>query len=290
MIRRGIGVIIDSFPEGSVRERILKAKEVGADGIQVYAVGGPMHPDALSDGERRELRQFVADAGLVISAICGDLGGHGFAVAEDNPRKIEMSKRIMDLAIDLGTSVVTTHIGVVPDDPTHPRFGVLQEACEALGEYGDSVGASFAIETGPETASTLRRFLDSLESGGVRVNYDPANLVMVTGDDPAAGVRTLGEYIVHTHAKDGIMLKPSDPEQLYGFFAEGGIGDLRLDEYFREVPLGEGSVDFSDYLYALDEIGYDGFLTIERETGDDPEADIRAAVEFLRRLTGSEYS
>jgi sugar phosphate isomerase/epimerase len=49
-----------------------------------------------------------------------------------------------------------------------------------------------------------------------------------------------------------------------------------------EVPLGEGSVDWPNYLKALEEIGYNGFLTIEREVGDDPERDIRAAVEFLK--------
>ena len=54
-------------------------------------------------------------------------------------------------------------------------------------------------------------------------------------------------------------------------------------KYFEEVPLGTGSVDFSVYLKALEDIGYKGFLTIEREVGDNPEADIKTAVDFLRR-------
>lgn len=285
MIQRGIGVMADSFRSPTIREGILKAKEIGAQGVQIYAVGGPMHPDNMSGNQRRELREYIEDLGLAISALCGDLGGHGFAIASDNPSKIEISKKIMDLAIELGTSVVTTHIGVVPNDPTHPRYRILQDACENLGEYGDTVGARFAIETGPETAATLKSFLDSLSSKGVRVNYDPANLVMVTGDDPAAGAKTLGDYIVHTHAKDGVMLKKSDPEVVYNAFAEGGIEDLRIEEYFRETPLGDGDVDFATYINALDEIGYTGFLTIEREAGDDPEGDIQKAVEFLKKFT-----
>ena len=60
----------------------------------------------------------------------------------------------------------------------------MQEACAELARYADSVDAHFAIETGPEIADTLKIFLDSLNSKGVAVNLDPANFVMVTGDDP----------------------------------------------------------------------------------------------------------
>ena len=105
---------------------------------------------------------------------------------------------------------------------------------------------------------------------------------MVTDDDPVEAVYTLKDYIVHTHAKDGILLKKADPKVIYDFFAEGGIDDLRLDEYFKEVPPGLGKMPFERYLKALDDIGYNGFLTVERETGADPAKDIGAAVEFLK--------
>ena len=272
-----IGVIVDSFRLG-IKEGIRKAKEVGASGIQVYATEGAMAPENLSAKQRKEFLDLVKSNGLVVSALCGDLGS-GFAERESNGWKIEKSKRIMDLAKDLDTNIITTHIGVVPADKKHPRWAVLQEACEALGEYGDSVGAYFAIETGPETSAVLKSFLDSLNSGGVRVNLDPANLVMVTGDDPVQAVYNLKEYIVHTHAKDGIMLRRENPEVIYGMI-EAAIAS---EAAFKEVPLGEGSVDFVNYLKALDSIGYKGFLTIEREVGEDPEKDIRTAVDFLNR-------
>lgn len=278
-----IGVMVDSF-RLSLKEGIKKAKELGAEGIQIYAVSGEMAPENISSSKRKELLNYIKDNGLVVSALCGDLGGHGFAIKEDNPARIERSKRIMDLAKDLETSVVTTHIGVIPSDPNHDRFKILQDACEQLGEYGDKVGAYFAIETGPEKTETLKRFLDSLHSRGVKVNYDPANLVMVSGDDPVKGVYNLKDYIVHTHAKDGIMKKQSDPEVVYGFFAEGGIEDFRLEDYFVEVPLGKGQVDFPAYIKALRDIGFDGFLTIEREVGENPEKDIMEAVDFLKAV------
>lgn len=278
-----IGVMVDSFRLG-LKEGIKKAKEIGANGIQIYAVSGPMDPDNLNKDQRKELLDYIKSNGLVVSALCGDLGGHGFTRREDNKFKIEKSKKIMDLAKDLETDVVTTHIGVVPEDPENSRFEILQEACEELGNYGDKVGAYFAIETGPEKTAVLKKFLDSLKSRGVRVNYDPANLVMVTGDDPVLGVYNLKDYIVHTHAKDGIMLKSTNPEIIYNCFAEGGIEDMRLEDYFLEKPLGYGGVDFKAYIKALEEVGYEGFLTIEREVGENPEKDIREAVDFLKIL------
>jgi len=286
MNKFSIGVIVDSFRAG-VKEGIKKAKELGADGIQLYAVSGEMDPANLSKENRKELLDYIKSNGLVVSALCGDLGGHGFAKKEENGWKIEKTKRIMDLAKDLETNVVTTHIGVIPEDENHPRYKVLQEACNEIGKYGKSIGVYFAIETGPEKTTVLKRFLDSLDNKYVKVNYDPANLVMVTGDDPVQGVYNLRDYIVHTHAKDGIMLQKTDPEIIYNFFAEGGIEDFRLEDYFKEVPLGKGQVKFKEYLRALQEIGYRGFLTIEREVGDNPEKDIKEAIEFLREVIRS---
>lgn len=107
---------------------------------------------------------------------------------------------------------------------------------------------------------------------------------MVTGDNPVQGVKVLKDYIVHTHAKDGIMLKQTDPEIIYNYFAEGGIEDINLTEFFLETPLGQGKVDFINYLRTLKEIGFDGFLTIEREVGLSPEDDIKLAVDFLKEI------
>ncbi len=274
-----IGVIVDSF-RTDIPTAVKKAADCGAQGIQVYATRGAMAPENLVGSARREFLDLVKDNGLVISALCGDLGGGGFVHPEQNPEKIEKSKRILDLAKELETDVVTTHIGVVPEDKNHDRYKIMQEACHELAEYADSINAHFAIETGPETSATLKSFLDGLGSTGVGVNLDPANLVMVTGDSPVTAVHNLKKYIVHTHAKDGVQLFYKDPEIVYGMKPDVIV----TGSSFKEVPLGEGSVPYPEYLAALEEIGYNGFLTIEREVGDDPEKDIRAAVQFLKKL------
>ena len=275
-----IGIMVDSL-RLPAREGIRKAKELGAAGLQMYAVDGELSPENLGPGARRELADFIRSQGMEVAALCGDFGGHGFCIAEDNPARIERSKRVMELAKDLGANVVTTHIGVVPENERDRQYAVLHDACARLGEFADKAGAFFAIETGPEPAARLGRFIRSLPCKGIRVNFDPANLAMVIGEDAATAVRDVAGLVVHTHAKDGVMLKRPDPVALYGAFADGRTATIRPEEYIREVPLGEGAVDFPKYIAALRSIGFDGYLTIEREVGDHPAEDIGKAVRFL---------
>jgi len=277
-----IGVMVESFRAG-LAGGLAAAAEVGADGVQLYATRGETHPDRLNAAGRKELKQRIADAGLELAAVCGDFGGHGLQNADDNPRRIDDSKKVMDLALELGCDVITTHIGVIPPDKAHPRYAVMAAACRQMGRYGEQVGATFAIETGPETAEVLRAFLDDMPDG-IGVNFDPGNLKMVFNEDIPAAVKTLGPYIVHTHAKDGVQLKPVDPVRLYGAFAEQGAAAFDHTRYLRELPLGEGDVPWPEYLAALRDEGYDSYLTIEREVGPDPRGDIARAVTFLRRL------
>ena len=270
--RFSIGVLLESF-RLPMQQAVEQARKVGVQGVQAYVHN-------LTTAQQKELYALLKDNGLKLSAVCGDLG-HGFGDPEFNPDLIERSKRILDTAKELGTDIVTTHIGVVPNDPKHPRYRIMQDACGELAQYADSINSHFAVETGPETAETLCAFLDSLNSTGVAVNLDPANLVMVTGDDPVKAVHTLKKYIVHTHAKDGKKLLDRDPEIIYHI-----VKPLEpvTDHAFIELPLGEGNVPFPAYLDALQEIGYKGFLTIEREVGADPAEDIRKAADYLRQL------
>ena len=284
-----VGIIVDSLGL-PIREGLVRAKSLGADGVQIYAVSGEMAPENLSAQSRIEMKQFMKDIDLEISALCGDLAGHGFQDQVVNPSKIEKSKRILDLAVDLGTNIVTTHIGIIPNDANSPVYAAMQAACEELSVYARSMDAYFAVETGPETAATLKQFLDSLSTNGVSANFDPANMVMVTGDDPVAGIKLLKDYVVHTHVKDGIRYKEVDPRLVYGALGFEAMDHEKIaemvatGEYFREVPLGEGQVDFNAYFAALQEIGYDGYLTIEREVKQQPEEDIALALRYINQF------
>lgn len=277
-----IGVITDCFKLPLVQS-IQLASELNFDGIQIYATTGEFSPEVLDETQKEEIKKLLKENKLEISALCGDMGGYGFQIAEDNPERIKKTKRIIDLAEEFGVPVITTHIGVIPDDKSNPRYKVMVKALSECGKYANDKNITLAIETGPETAKTLLAFLEDTECG-VGVNLDPANFVMVTGQDPVEAVKILGKYIVHTHVKDGVMLKQTNPEIIYDCFANGGIDALNVADYFLETPLGEGSVDFAAYLEALREVGFDGYLTIERETGEKPIDDIKLAQKTVKEL------
>jgi len=277
------GVITDCFKK-PLDGSIITAKKLGLDGVQIYATSGEFSPETLTEERKKEIKKLLSDNGLVVSALCGDMGGYGFEIEKDNAARVEKTKKIIDLAVEFGTNVVTTHIGVIPADKSEPRYAVMLKALTECGLYAKEKGVTMAIETGPEKAKTLLAFLKDTK-GGVGVNLDPANFTMVTNQDAVEAVYLLKDYIVHTHAKDGVLIdKNQNPTDVYHAFAVGGVEALNACKGFKEVPLGTGQVDWKNYIKALKEIGYDGFLTIERETGENPEADIIKAVGFLKEL------
>jgi sugar phosphate isomerase/epimerase len=280
-----IGTLADWFGKGIV-EGIRESRRCGADGVQLYA-WNDFDPRTVKPEAVRAVRDAAGECEQEVTALCGELGGHGLEIAADNPGKIDYLKRVADLALELGCRIVTTHIGIVPADGSGEKYAVMKKACAEIGAYAASLGAVVAIETGPEPVARLKAFVDDCngEAGGIGINYDPANLVMVTGDDEVEGVRLAGASIVHTHAKDGRMNHFAGPEEVYGLFAQGGIEAIsKVSAWFTETPLGQGRVRWIPYLRALRETGYDGYLTIEREVKENAAQDILTAVNFLGEL------
>lgn len=276
-----IATLADWFGVGLI-EGIRESERCGAEGVQVYAAG-EFDPMNITSDMIKRVRDTARACRQAVTALCGELGGYGLQIAEDNPKRIAYIKRAVDLAMELDCPVITTHIGVVPEDKANPRYAVLKEACSEIGEYAYTHGCTMAVETGPEKISTLRALLDESGGKGLGINYDPANLVMIQADDEVQGVYAAGDMIVHTHAKDGRNYNPIDPVEFYEAFAKYGLDWEEGSHYCVETPLGEGSVRWVEYLRALRDVGYDGFLTIEREIKNGAD-DIRMAVGFLREV------
>ena len=275
-----IGLITDCT-KLPLEQAIVKAAQLGVNGVQIYATTGVFSPDMTPD-ERKRYKKLIENNGLVVSALCGDMGGTHFEKEENNALKVEKTKRIVDLAEYFDTNVVTTHIGSIPDDVNCKKYSVMLKAIAEAGRYAYARGITLAIETGPEKADTLKGFIERTD-GGVGVNLDPANFTMCTLEDAVKAVPLLKDYIVHTHAKDGRRVDMAmDFRDIYRGFSEGGELGERAAKAYEELPLGQGDVDWDNYLQALKDIGYDGFLTIEREAGPHPFDDIKNAISFLK--------
>jgi sugar phosphate isomerase/epimerase len=269
---------------GSLRlepyEGMRKAVEMGATGLHISA-GGDWDARTMPLQARKDLVVHLRGLGLEISAI-SCWGGEVDLTEEENWRaNIEWGKRNLELAADLECCIWQGHCGIMPEDPTQPGWQRIIEGMAELAVHGEQVGACLAVETGPEPPYVLRRLVTTLGSPAIRINWDPANMILwppmfaqrlgepyqrekwIERFQPNEGARALADVIVHTHAKDALV-------------REDGTG--------QEVPLGEGWVDWPRYVGYLREAGYDGYFAIEREVGDNPVADIQKAVNFLKSL------
>ena len=275
-----IGVMLDSFRLG-MEESLAKAAALGIGGVQLTVSIGDLTPEGVRAYPAVETLALLSSYGLELTALCG-LSGYEYNDPAENAECVEKTCLGLELANRFGCGIVTSHIGVVPAAEC-PEKEALRDALNRISAYGDRIGACFAVETGPEPGKILGGLLDSLDGHGVRINFDPANLVMCSDDRPEDALRYLGKYVVHTHAKDGIMTAKHLGDPALDDETRADLqSSLERGRTFIEMPLGEGDVDFDVYLPALVRAGYDGWLTIEREVHTSPEHDIALAASFLR--------
>jgi len=259
MANRKIGVTSTSF-NMPFDQMLPLAKEMGITGIQLWNVSGEHDARSLTQDARERLLDKIRSHGMEISALCAEVGG--FTDPATVEVHLEKAKAVIDLAVDFGVYVISGHVGTISEDPNDPARVCMRKAMIELGSYAEDRGKVYASETGPETIELMREFIDELPNKAIKLNFDPANLVM-NGINPVKGVLVGKELIVHTHVKDAIRY---------------------VDGSCEEMPVGKGSVPFSEYFAALDSIGYDGYFTIEREIGENRVVDIRAAVEVIKSL------
>lgn len=193
----------------------------------------------------------------------------GFLPESTRGERERRTREISDFAAQLGVKSIACHAGFIPDDRTDADYIAVRDLVRRVCDHAAAHGQTFALETGQESADVLLRFIDDAGRGNLKVNFDPANMILYGSGDPVEAFRKLARYVVSVHAKDG------DPPP--GAFP---------DRLGTEQPLGEGSVGIANFVAALKECGYDGTVNIEREIGDQRRrmADIRGAVELLRKL------
>ena len=251
--------------------------ELGVETIQ-------LHTPSSESRTREKADQFLAqlaEMGVTITAVFAGFDGESYAdiptcqqtvglvPQESRTARLSELKEIADFARMLKVDVVGLHIGFVPHDTADPQYSqiidVAREACDHCAKNDQRVH----LETGQESADTLLRFLGDVDRPNLFVNFDPANMVLYGSGEPLEALKKVGQYVKSVHCKDALW------------------SDLPGDTWGSEVPLGEGAVGMESYLRTLDELGYTGPLTIEREIPQEPErqkAEIGSAVSLLREI------
>jgi len=153
----------------------------------------------------------------------------------------------LDRTRELGLRDLMMHAGFLPEPGSPERKPMLDTLARAAGLAAEK-GVTLALETGQESARLLRRTLDDLACPNLKVNFDPANMLLYNMGDPIEAVEILGPDIRSVHLKDAF------PPKVAG-------------EWGQEVPLGEGRANIPLFIHTLRKVGFDGPLCIEREVG-----------------------
>jgi sugar phosphate isomerase/epimerase len=248
-----------------LRRALAEAERMGVSGVQVDAVGD-LAPGTLSQTGRRELLHLLRSHSLKLTALGCPLR-RGLEQSENQEARIHHVQKVMSLSFDLGPGRAIVQAGRVPSEEDDPSWKPMAESLEALGRHGDKVGAVLALETGLEPGAHLARMLDRLDTGGLGINFDPANLLM-NGFDVYESLDAVTGRIVHSHAHDARQSGPNRASQ--------------------EVPVGHGDIDWIKYLSELENHDYHGWIVVEQEGGDHRRQDIAAGVTFLKRLVRTE--
>jgi sugar phosphate isomerase/epimerase len=272
-----IGVCSWSLQVKSIPELRTLCDRLGVNVVQI-ACGDPHHAD-WEEGER--LPQVAKAAGFQLTGAMLGFPGEdyttpqtiqksgGFGNPATRKERLERFQWGLNRTLALGLTDLMLHAGFLPEPGDTDRKPFL-DTLTKVSELSLMKGVTIAFETGQETADLLRRTLDELKCPNLKVNFDPANMLLYDKGDPLRAVEILGPDIRSVHVKDANRTK-----------VPGIWGD--------EVPLGKGQANIRQFVKTLQKVGYRGPLCIEREVGTQEErvADIAHGIRFLRECLSS---
>jgi len=253
------------------------AHELGVPTIQLHT---PKRESRNPQAAQRFLQR-LEELGIRTTVVFGGFEGESYAdipsVArtvglvppETRTARLQEMREISDFARLLGVKAVGLHIGFVPHDHTSALYKEVVEIARRLCDHCKGNGQSLHLETGQEPAETLLRFIEDVGRDNLFINFDPANMILYGCGEPIPALRLVGRYVRSVHCKDA------------KWAARPGV------DWGTEVPLAEGDVGMETFLRTLDEIGYSGPLTIEREIPQDPlrqKEEIGRGIRLLNRL------
>jgi len=236
------------------------AHELGVPTIQVHAP----HKATRTKEHAEQFLARLKELGISITVVFGGFEGESYATIPTVVRTVGLvpkatraerfqeMQEISDFAKLLGAPAVGLHLGFVPNNPADPLYGEVVTVTQQLCDHCKANGQNLHLETGQEEADTLLAFIAKVNRGNLFINFDPANMILYGSGEPIEALRKVGRYVRSVHCKDA------------KWAAKPGR------EWGSEMPLGEGDVNVEHFLLALDDIGYKGPLTIEREIPQEP--------------------
>ena len=314
---RPVTLFTGQWADLKIEDMARMTKEFGYDGIELACWGDHFEVQkALKDDgycakkrellEKHDLQCHAISAHLVGQAVLDPIDARHKAIVPDyvwgdgkpdgvNKRAAEEMKNTARAAQKFGVPVVNGFTGSsiwhmnysfppTPMSMIDDGFKLLAERWNPILDVFGECGVRFALEVHPTeiafdiyTAKRALEALDHREEFGF--NFDPSHLIW-QGMNPVEFIREFPDRIYHVHIKDAA----TNLNGRTGILASHlNFGDHRRGWDFRSP--GRGHVEFQGIIRALNDIGYQGPLSIEWEdSGMDREFGAREACEFTKRL------
>ena len=274
-----IGVCVNFNEIDGMAKKFKDIKSEGFDNCQLIS----WKPELWTDENSEILKNLTEENGITISAFwCGWEGpcvwnfydGQitlGLVPPEYRTMRIKNLCDGADFAHRLGVKNVVTHMGFIPENPNDPQFAPFCVAVRQVAEHLKKNEQNLLFETGQETPVTMLRCFEKVGMDNLGVNLDTANVILYGKANPVDALDVFGKYVMNIHAKDGLY-------------------PINGHDLGSEVRIGDGKVDFKALFKKLKELGYDSFVTIEREIdGEQQTEDIRHAKKYLENIINEVY-
>jgi sugar phosphate isomerase/epimerase len=243
-----------------LKESLRSAEATGAKGVQIDA-REEVRPGDLTDTGIRQLLHSLTERGLTIGSLVFPTR-RSFYDQEELDARVGAAKRVLDMAWQLKCRVVTLRIGKIPADKEAKNYRILHDVLSDLARYSNRVGSTVAITPTNDSPQAILELIDSIRTGPLAVDFDPAVFVLA-GVNPTEAFRLLYGKVMHMTARDAIR---------------------DIDAGGLEVALGRGEVEWIEILPLLDEIGYADWVTVMRNHGDDRAGDVARGVAYLTNV------
>jgi sugar phosphate isomerase/epimerase len=312
---RPVTLFTGQWADLTLEELAQKAKSWGYDGLELACWGDhfDVHQGAESKAYCDGRHALLAKYGLKCWSISNHLAGQ--LVCDNNDQRSEMfapkethgdpekmrqwaiqeMKLTARAAANMGLKVVNGFTGssiwhllysFPPVSPAMIDAGYKQFAdlWNPILDVFDEVGVRFGLEVHPTEIAydihTAKRALEAIKNRpAFGFNFDPSHLIW-QGIDSVRFLNTFRDRIYHVHMKDAITQLNGESSILASHL---NFGDPRRGWDFRS--LGHGGVNFEEIIRTLNQIGYEGPLSVEWEdSGMDREHGAREAAEFVKRV------
>ncbi|MBO7217494.1 MAG: sugar phosphate isomerase/epimerase [Clostridia bacterium] len=275
-----IGVFVGFQSLETLEQKFATLRENGFDNCQLSC----WTMEVINEESAVQVRTLAEKYGITISAVWAGWTGPmvwdfyegpktlGIVPEDLRELRIPQLKNASDFAKVLGVEDVITHMGFIPENPNDPIFPGFCDAVRDVALHCKANGQNLLFETGQETPVAMLRCFEEVGTGNLYVNLDTANLILYGKANPVDALDVFGKYVRNLHAKDG-------------FYPTNG------HELGHECRLGDGKVDFRAVLTKLHELGFDRYVTIEREiSGEQQAKDIEYAKNYLQNILDEIYA